>query len=220
MDVRRSLLLALLPVLLSWGCVRFSAHPLTMEWPASSLVHQQETGGLSVAARSIAGGDGELRVVGRRTRGNGYFPVELLFENHGGRPWIILCRGIHLVTEQGDTYDVASYGEVYRASRYPRNSALWGIPLGFLPAFLISEHIDDENEAFLADLRQKAIRDIRLWRNPAHYHCVAFFRMPTEKARKLRHGDYVVTVEVERQQARSDEESVVRFRLAPEDPLE
>ena len=127
-------------------------------------------------------------MVGRRTRSQGYFPVELLFENDGSQPWLILCQRIHLVTKQGESYDVASYGEVYRASRYSKDSALWGIPLGFLPAFLISEHIDEENDAFLDDLRRKAIRDLRLWRNPSQDQGGAFFRVPTAIAARRQHG--------------------------------
>ena len=213
--------LRLLPLLVVplCGCVQFSARPLVPEWTATSQVHRQESDGLTIAAQALGKGIAETQFIGRPTRARGYFPVVLLFENEGDSAFVIRRHGVRLETNDRQVFHSASLYEVFEDLKYSKNSALWGLPLGILPALVFSERIDDQNQEFLEDLREKVFRDIRIWKNPRTYNAVVFFKMAPERANALDPTRVTVSIEVEREDGDGSTQ-LLQFRVVPKESLQ
>ncbi len=216
MYVRVLPVVAILATTLS-GCVTFSAQPIRPNWTASSHIQQQEISGLSAAARSIATDLEETALIGRPAKANGYFPLVLLFENQSESAYLLRREGVRLETSDGRTFRAASLGSVYEELRFSQAPTALGVPLGILPAFLIYQRIDQQNGAFLSDLRGKAFRDMRLYNNPCSYNCLVFFEMTAAEALELNPSDCWVSIEIERQATHALPGEVILFRLVPEE---
>lgn len=206
-------------LVLATGCVRFHASPIDASWPASRHIEHRSISGLSVAAQEIRAGSHELEVVGRPARAEGYLPVLLRFENRGPSTFVIRRHDIVLATDAGERYESAPVSEIYRETRFSKGLAAWGLPLGLLPAFVISHNVDEENEDFLEDLRRKAFRDLRLSESPDRCHGLVFFRVEPARARALTSADYTVEVTVVRESSGSAASERIQFTLVPDDSL-
>lgn len=197
------------------GCVSFDASPLAPDWTASSQIQQKQISGLSVAVRTLDQFDGESEYIGRPAKECGFYPLVLLFENHSDSAFVLRKSGIRLETADGQVFPVADLPAIYDGLRYSKGSALWGLPFGIFPAFMMGSQISDQNEKMLEDLRSKTFHDLRLFRNPKTYNSLVFFNVG-ELALQLRSADCWMNVEVEREATPEQAGEVILFRLAPE----
>lgn len=202
-------------ILGSVGCVSFSARPLAPDWTASTQIERREVSGLSLAARTLDGLREEEALVGRPAREHGFHAVVLLFENHGDTVFHLRRSNIALETHDGLRFPAAALEDIYSGLRYSKGTALWGLPLGIFPAFVIGNRISEQNGRLLEDLRDKTFHDRRFHQDPAVYNALVFFDMRTGGIEKLDPAQYWICIDVETESTPDKPAEKISFRLAP-----
>lgn len=197
------------------GCITFSAAPLAPEWTASQLPIPQGVDGLAIGVRPLDGLAEENELIGRPASRRGLATFVLLLQNTGSETFEVRSAGIRLETKRGESYAPILLPEVHDRLSYSQGTALWGLPFGILPAFLLGNRVTEQNQNLLADLHGKIFRDCTVDSDQPIRNSILFFDLGPEIAARLDPSHCQVIVDVERRPSPGRPGEWLRFQLSP-----